>query len=450
METTKKITKLSDDNYYSWSYEMELFLIGKGLWTHCQTEEELLAEKIEEIRHESEEAQSEAQLLVVAKKRLSASKDQDFYAKDKKCISCIGLNVDSKFYPIIRAHKMACDVWKALRANFTSHAGGMVLSLKTSFYKAEMEDGQESLNQYLDRIVLISEKLRELGCPTNEQEICYKVLSSLPDNYKAMTMALMVVDSKQLTISYLRSQFTLDSALLQSTPKGNALPVQPKKFEGKCWKCGQRNHKVQNCHAPEWIIERYQKSLKKNQEEQAKEATVMIMETETLNKASIFYLDSGCTRHMVSPSTPVMNRSKIDYQIYGAFGPPTRSTECGDVTFQGNLGPITLKSALIVPGMSKNLISIKAITAKGFEINFKGSGCEVYNSANELVLQASIEEKSGLYRIKTMKQEQNLVSLSQSNLEEWHQKLGHLSEASIKKLISKEMIRGIKIDSKDR
>jgi hypothetical protein len=412
MENNKKntITKLGDDNYYSWSYEMEMLISSKGLWNHCQTEKQQIAELIEFLEQNPTNPQADPlnkEQLLVAAQKLLAVKDTKYMSENKKCIALIGLNVDSKFIPIIRSFKYACDVWQALKHNFTSHAGGTILSLKTKFYKAEMEDSQENLNQYLDRIVLLTEKLRELGCPTQEQEICYKVLSSLPEHYNSMTMALMVVDPSKLSIAYLRSQFTLDSALHSSTQKGNALPAQPKKkFESnqKCSKCGMRNHKTEDCFTAQWRVDRYQESLKKSQDQHAKQATVMVVETaEPINKASIFYLDSGCTQHMISTSTHVTNRARTDYQIYGAFGPPSRSTECGDASFQGNIGPITLKSALIVPGLSKNLISIKAITAKGFELYFKGRCCEVYNSEDELVLLAAIEEKSGLYQIQTPK-----------------------------------------------
>lgn len=45
MEKTKTtITKLADDNYYSWSYDMEMLLSAKGLWNHCLTEAEQMIE----------------------------------------------------------------------------------------------------------------------------------------------------------------------------------------------------------------------------------------------------------------------------------------------------------------------------------------------------------------------------------------------------------------------
>ena len=35
METTK-MTKLRDDNYYKWSYEMRMNLQSRGLWKNCE------------------------------------------------------------------------------------------------------------------------------------------------------------------------------------------------------------------------------------------------------------------------------------------------------------------------------------------------------------------------------------------------------------------------------
>jgi hypothetical protein len=289
MENAKKITipKLGDDNFYSWSYEMEMLLSSKGLWNHCLTEEQQIAELSQFSEQVYREANPDvkdikADVILETAKKLLPTKDATWITNDKKCVAIIGLNVDAKFIPTIRAHKYAADVWKALKNNFTSQSGGTILTLKTKFYKAEMEDGKESLTEYLDRIVLITEKLRDLGCQTQETEICYKVLSSLPEHYNAMTMALMVIPTEKLTVSYLRSQFSLDTALHSSTKPQNALPANQKPHSNRneekkmlCSRCGMKNHVVENCRAPKWKVEKHQESLKKPNQE-AKEATVMI------------------------------------------------------------------------------------------------------------------------------------------------------------------------------
>jgi hypothetical protein len=396
MENSKKITipKLGDDNFYSWSYEMEMLLSSKGLWNHCLTEEQQINEIYdlakETLKSENPEADLKRENVIMVAKKLLPKKDADWYSNDKKCLAIIGLNVDPKFIPTIRAHKTAAEVWNGLKANFTSQSGGTILSLKTKFYKAELEEGKESLTQYLDRIVLLTEKLKDLGCATQEDEICYKVLSSLPESYNSMTMALMVIPNDKLKISYLRSQFTLDSALhsASASSKGNVFQAQQKKKETnsrqKCSKCGMKNHKDEDCYAPRWKIEKHQEALKKPKEE-AKEAIVMLTGSQQTNKASLFYLDSGCTRHMVSTTTHVTNRNRTEYQVYGAFGHPTKVSD---------IGPIILKQALIVHGLSKNLISIKNMCEKGYQVYFKDKECKVFNPENELILEATVEPKS--------------------------------------------------------
>jgi len=83
--------------------------------------------------------------------------------------------------------------------------------LKCQFYEAQMMD-QETLLNYLDRVLAIVNKLQDYGCPTGESEICYKVLSSIPDHYRPITMSCMQVAEEDLSTSYLRNQFMLETS----------------------------------------------------------------------------------------------------------------------------------------------------------------------------------------------------------------------------------------------
>jgi hypothetical protein len=167
----------------------------------------------------------------------------------QECIALIGMHVDAKFIPIVKNQKLAHQVWSELKKAFTLQSGAVILNLKTQFYKCHLE-AEESLSAYLDRVLLITEKLRGLGCETAETEICFKILSSLSEKYRSMTMAIMVLPIEKLTISFLRSQFSLDSTLGLPMPnESQALPAssKPTRFPNRCSQRGMANTHQEGC-----------------------------------------------------------------------------------------------------------------------------------------------------------------------------------------------------------
>ena len=102
---TEAIPKLTDDNYYTWSYEMEMLLASKGLWNHCLTDVQQIQELKEFIKMELPEAE-EDKIEELALQRLP-KKDVTWMSRDKKCIALIGMHVDAKFIPIVKSQKFA-------------------------------------------------------------------------------------------------------------------------------------------------------------------------------------------------------------------------------------------------------------------------------------------------------------------------------------------------------
>ena len=113
MEGSKKpFSKLTDDNYYQWSYDVEMLLGSKGLYAHLYP------------------LQEDQQALI---------KDPTWLLNDKKAVSLIGLNVDNKFISIVRKHTYAHEIWNDLRSQFTLNSAGAILRLKTEFFEAPWE-----------------------------------------------------------------------------------------------------------------------------------------------------------------------------------------------------------------------------------------------------------------------------------------------------------------------
>lgn len=134
-----------------------------------------------------------------------------------------------------------------------------------------------------------------------------------------------------------------------------------------------------------------------------------------------------------------------------------RSSSTGDVTFgdkaKGELkgvgrltctGIPSLYNVLLVKDLTATLISIRQLCNEGLKVNFTKSECLVTDEKNEVIIRG-VRSKDNSYLWSS--QETNCTSTCLISIEDevnlWHQKLGHLHLKGVKKIVSKEAIRGI-------
>jgi hypothetical protein len=160
-----------------------------------------------------------------------------------------------------------------------------------------------------------------------------------------------------------------------------------------------------------------------------------------------FVIDSGASSHMVrSPS--VLENFHADMSSIGQAeeGRRLRSIGCGILKCELAVEPglkagrvyAQLKDVLVVPSLSVNILSVAKLSEHNFKVVFNGQSCSIYHPSGRLM--ASAEKRRGLYWLRALvKKEQVLIALKPaSKLELWHQRLGHLNDAMIKKMITSE------------
>ena len=118
------VSKLADDNYFKWSYEVEMYLRMKELWNNCLTTPDEYLQKISE-----EEAAEDITKLKNA-----------FISDDSKCLAIIGLHVTEKYYGYIKKATCAKEAWENLKAEFGANNLYYILNLKFQFYSCSMAE----------------------------------------------------------------------------------------------------------------------------------------------------------------------------------------------------------------------------------------------------------------------------------------------------------------------
>jgi hypothetical protein len=96
----------------------------------------------------------------------------------------------------------------------------------------------------------------------------------------------------------------------------------------------------------------------------------------------------------------------------------------------------TITQVLHVPKMKNSLISVSKLISKGLKVEFDKDGCKVNNVHGTVVAQARREKNLYLLNVNVRKESANVAKSSNEGATLWHQRLGHLNMASLKKLES--------------
>ncbi len=147
---------------------------------------------------------------------------------------------------IIRESTTAHQAWQNINQELASSNNSIMLTLKCQFYEARMTE-KETLVNYVDRVMMIIERLNDIGCKTEEKEICYKILSSIPERYKPITLSCLMLPPEKLVVSQLRANFSLENQGRKEVKQREALSTTTTENQGRketrmCYKCGVKGH----------------------------------------------------------------------------------------------------------------------------------------------------------------------------------------------------------------
>lgn len=101
--------------------------------------------------------------------------------------------------------------------------------------------------------------------------------------------------------------------------------------------------------------------------------------------------------------------------------------------------------ALHVPDLRTNLMSVAKITDKGYEVIFKKNAACILDESRQIITTA--DRKGDLYFIRESSEYASVAKQSwKSNLMEWHERLGHLNERSLKEMAERKTVLGLKLE----
>ncbi|XP_075515957.1 uncharacterized protein LOC142550785 [Primulina tabacum] len=155
------------------------------------------------------------------------------------------------------------------------------------------------------------------------------------------------------------------------------------------------------------------------------------------NIAGIWFFDSGCSRHMTGSKDHLIDYVELrsGHVTYGG-GAKGRTAGKGTLNVDGLPN---LHNVLYVEGLNSNLISISQLCDDGLHVKFDKDNCEVFDNSNTRILTGT-RSADNCYQLG-----EDLVcnhsKVSELNL--WHQKLGHANFKTLKNLGKYDAVRGM-------
>lgn len=166
----------------------------------------------------------------------------------------------------------------------------------------------------------------------------------------------------------------------------------------------------------------------------------MLVSLKAFVAANEFYIDSGCSSHMIAEKSLMTNSVAVQNKtVIVANSSSLRIESRGDVRLEldveGRTEIVRLKNVLYVPGLCANLISVSQVIQNGNRVEFNEKKCIVYNSKNKAIATASLID--GVYRLNCAQKAIAMFSSPEKpkatklDPDLWHRRLGHMSNHNL-------------------
>jgi hypothetical protein len=142
-------------------------------------------------------------------------------------------------------------------------------------------------------------------------------------------------------------------------------------------------------------------------------------------------------------------------QIAVADNTVYKATKTGSIHIRVNNILINISDVIFVPGLKRNLISVKALMRKGLDVSFSNNVCEIKSCRGSIILLGK-EGSNGLYHLigDVLKYHQQrpaeateLSLIARQNndfvLKIWHARMAHSSYTYLEKALSQNLVKPI-------
>lgn len=353
----------------------------------------------------------------------------DELAKFKKCdvkarniiVQCLS----DTLLEMIKSKSTAKEIMEALSSTYQKKGISTQVQLQKKLRSLKFTEGTP-INVFFTEFEQTVYELKGAGGKMEPSEIVSQLLSSMPETYQAVTTAIDIMfcqDESKVTLDFVKNKLLMEEsrqvkAQAESSSneaafsgykkkwnkkwnrKGNQTENRKSEFPFKCHGCGVVGHKKYECPKNQ------KKDGKANVAENTESENAISFLTAADNDSSLacidqnfkevkFIIDSGATNHLVNKTTGNFLKDK---EVISHVISVAKRGETIEATTQGNLHlklengrEISMKNVWMCDKLLHNLLSVRKLEEKGFQILFKNKEVLIMKN-NEVVLKGQLME----------------------------------------------------------
>lgn len=439
-EELTQIEKLEDsETFQVWNFQINILFKASGLYEVVNGKKQLKDLKTDEEREEWSKKDAKAQKIIIT-------------TINRKVLMHI-LNCESS----AEMYGKLCSVYQ--RDNEQQKC-----TLLQEFFNFKY-DKSSDISLQISKLENISYRLKAINQKIDDEMIISKILSILPDTYRHFRTAWESTVQTERTLTNLTSRLITEEASYKNNESEKSLvfSTTEKKYKTsktsvKCYSCGKGGHIARNCvgmkEASCNICKKnnhkekdcyFRRKHGETKAEQVRKVAFLTENTAEIQSDDMFVMDSGATSHMVNNIGLFNSIKELDSEINVAKKDTIIKAKGKGIV---ETDKCIFENVLYVPELSKNLISVNAITEKNGKVIFQND--KVYVEKNGHKVLEGKKNENGLYIVNPKTKEESMFTVNiKEKVAKWHRKLGHLGIESMKKLIENEMVSGLDISKRD-
>ncbi|TXG64879.1 hypothetical protein EZV62_011873 [Acer yangbiense] len=470
------IPQFSGENYNIWVVKMRSYLKSFGLWEFVDQDKQIPPLRanptIAQIKQHEEEKM-----------------------KKDKTVTCLHSALTDSVFTSIMHLETAKEIWDELKERYEGSErvkNVKMLTLKREFEILKMKESK-SVKDYSFKLSELVNQMRLYGETVEDHKVVEKMLISLPEKFEAKVPAIEEsCDLKKLTSSEMISKLQAHEQRMsmrkddvtegafqarlqekQNLDKGKGkMDGGSSESAGKskfppCSTCKRTNHLSKDCwhkgkpqfqcnYCKRWGHKENVCRLKPNQmqPQPAQQANFTDEQPEaedhlfTMSQAccsvskDVWYVDSGCTSHMVWDSSLFTSLDRNDRtKIKLGNGEMVQATGKGTIFVHTSKGPKLISDVLLIPELDQNLLSVAQLLKKGYACLFKDNCCIISNSCGVEIVKVEMVDKSFPFNMDQV----NFSTLVSKNNDtaQWNKNYGHCNMDALKKLKKNVMVKDV-------